>query len=442
MAYLKLGCIKQRKTGSPSEGLYRCLEYIYNKKKTESKYIGGHNIYIDNLSPAALAYEQMMDTKKQFGKLYGRQGYHYKLSFPPGEVTALVAYMITKEFVSRYLADYEVAYSVHTDKKHMHSHIVFNSIDMKEGYKYHYKKGDWAKNIQPIINEICNKYGLSGIDLNLDDDFRLSHRSKSYKKWLEEHPEERKSNAYTNAMILRDIRECISAATSYNDFKELLKSKGHIYDDNPKHKYITIKAPGRTNACRIVNLTPDKQTYTKENIVKMIAGTYNRQRSKEFYERLIADIRFFFIGNYTKLNDIQSFAERKGLNTRDDINSYMSYLDTSLEVLTSLKRQVILKYNAASDAIEDLDKLLQLYKFHKMYKSGKEKFKEESDEVVSIYASLKERGYNIVKLKQFSIKAKKCIAGIEEYNKHIFIEKKICERIKNKKDIKKEKKLC
>ena len=75
------------------------------------------------------AFEQMMDTKVTFGKTDKRQGYHIIISFAPGEATEEQALDIVARFAQEYLKDkYEAVYAVHNDKKHMHGHIVFNSV--------------------------------------------------------------------------------------------------------------------------------------------------------------------------------------------------------------------------------------------------------------------------------------------------------------------------
>lgn len=46
----------------------------------------------------------------------------------------------------------------------MHAHIVFNSVSLVDGVKYHYSDGQWKSDIQPITDQLCEKYGLK-IDL-------------------------------------------------------------------------------------------------------------------------------------------------------------------------------------------------------------------------------------------------------------------------------------
>lgn len=47
----------------------------------------------------------MMDTKIDWDKLEGRQGYHFVISFKPGEATEEIAYQVLKEFCEEYLGD-------------------------------------------------------------------------------------------------------------------------------------------------------------------------------------------------------------------------------------------------------------------------------------------------------------------------------------------------
>ena len=99
-------------------------------------------------------YQVMMDSKLDWDKLEGRQGYHFVISFQPGEVNEEMAYQVIKEFCEEYLGDdFDYVFSIHNDQKHMHGHIVFNSVNRMSGYKYRYENGDWEKYIQPITNQ-------------------------------------------------------------------------------------------------------------------------------------------------------------------------------------------------------------------------------------------------------------------------------------------------
>ena len=46
--------------------------------------------------------------------------------------------------------DYEAVYAVHTDREHMHGHLIWNSVSMTTGKKYNSPKGNWKNHLQPI----------------------------------------------------------------------------------------------------------------------------------------------------------------------------------------------------------------------------------------------------------------------------------------------------
>ena len=158
--------------------LKRALDYVMNPEKTQGgRLVGAINCQAD------MAFEQMMDTKKQFGKTDKRQGYHIILSFKEDEVEPDRAFEITQKFVAEYLGDaYEAVFVVHDNTDHVHSHIIFNSVSFVDGKKYRYEKGDWAKYIQPITNKLCQEYGLSIIDV---EDGSKEKQHENYKDWSE-----------------------------------------------------------------------------------------------------------------------------------------------------------------------------------------------------------------------------------------------------------------
>ena len=139
MAITKCLHMKQAKTGYPAKHLANGLRYIMNPEKTEhGRYVCGHNCIPEQ------ALSQMVDTKRHFGKLDKRQGYHFILSFEEDEVSEEEAFQVVGEFVTEFLGkDFEAVYAVHNDTDHIHGHIIFNSVRCTTGYKYDYKNGDW-----------------------------------------------------------------------------------------------------------------------------------------------------------------------------------------------------------------------------------------------------------------------------------------------------------
>lgn len=232
--------------------LKQALEYVMNPEKTQDgRLIGGINCQLET------AFKQMMATKKKFGKADKRQGYHLILSFMEGEVSPDTAYEITQRFVKEYLGSlYEAVYCVHDNTDHVHSHIIFNSVGFLDGRKYRYEKGDWAKDIQPITNRLCEEYGLSTIDIGADKE-----KDRDYYK---EHNDYRDGKFVWDKMIVRDLDACILQAGDFDEFLELLYGKGY---EVKQGKHLSVKPPGmgRYRRCKTIG-----EAYTEENIRKRI----------------------------------------------------------------------------------------------------------------------------------------------------------------------------
>ena len=116
------------------------------------------------------AYEDMLQTKKQFSNTGGIVGYHIIQSFAPNEVTPEQAFAVAEEFVRRYLADkYEVIWSTHLDKHHYHNHIVFNSVSYRDGRKYRSNMKSYYEGIRKNSDDICREFGLSVITPDIEN---------------------------------------------------------------------------------------------------------------------------------------------------------------------------------------------------------------------------------------------------------------------------------
>ena len=254
MAISKILHMKDSGNSFHARHLKRALDYVMNPEKTQGgRLVGAINCQTD------MAFEQMMDTKKQFGKTDKRQGYHIILSFKEDEVEPDRAFEITQKFVAEYLGDaYEAVFVVHDNTDHVHSHIVFNSVSFVDGKKYRYEKGDWAKYIQPITNKLCQEYGLSIIDV---EDGSKEKQHENYKDWSEY----REGSFVWADMIKRDFDACILQANDFSGFLELLSEKGY---EVKQGKYLAVRPQGMTRFRRCKTLG---ENYSQEAIVERIA---------------------------------------------------------------------------------------------------------------------------------------------------------------------------
>ena len=211
---------------NPASHLKNALEYIQNPNKTEEcVLVGSINCLPDT------AFEQMEETKNIFHKTGKRQGYHVIISFSPEEkVSAEQAMYVLEHFAKDVLGDdYEAVYAVHTDREHMHGHLIWNSVSMTTGKKYNSPKGNWKNHLQPITNKYCDELGLS----IMPAEYSRNPKNISRDKWERE--------MSMKEIILRDAKMCAYAAGNVEHFKYLMKRLGYVFK---KDAWMEVQAPG------------------------------------------------------------------------------------------------------------------------------------------------------------------------------------------------------
>ena len=226
MAITKIMNIMESEGRNPASHLKNALEYIQNPDKTEEcVLVGGINCLPDT------AFEQMEETKNIFHKTGKRQGYHVIISFSPEEkVTAEQAMYVLEHFAKEVLSDdYEAVYAVHTDREHMHGHLIWNSVSMTTGKKYNSPKSNWKNHLQPITNKYCDELGLS----IMPAEYSKNPKNISRDKWEKE--------MSMKEIILRDAKMCAYAAGNVEHFKYLMKRLGYVFK---KNAWMEVQAPG------------------------------------------------------------------------------------------------------------------------------------------------------------------------------------------------------
>ena len=165
----------------------------------------------------------MMVTKKAVGKPDQRQCYHIVQSFKPGEITPELAIEIAKEFAKEHLSGYEVVIGTHVDRHHIHSHILFNSVNADTGEKYHSTQQSYYQQIRAISDRLCREHGLSVIMSG------EPAKAVSYIEWLRQS----KGQPTFRSMLEADLREAIEDANDIGHFFLLMEHKGYeIYHGN------------------------------------------------------------------------------------------------------------------------------------------------------------------------------------------------------------------
>ena len=247
--------------------LPRAIRYILNPAKTlEGKLVSGVNLFIppnDWQTPA----NQMVSTKLRFGKQGGRLAYHLEQSFKPGEVTPEVAHQIGVELAKELFGEkFEAVVATHTDKDHIHSHIILNSVSFVDGSKFHQPNAMYYDRIRKLSDQLCARYGLSIIKE------AKSHKHESYPA---QHHKKPQPSPTVHSIMYQDIDRAIDAAAGLNDFYRILTQMG--YRVKREGKYAAISPEGHG----FFRLYKFKDGYTEEDIRNRIAEKNQDRRPRQ-----------------------------------------------------------------------------------------------------------------------------------------------------------------
>ena len=331
MAITKILNIKESEGRNPASHLKNALEYIQNPNKTEEcVLVGGINCLPDT------AFEQMEETKNIFHKTGKRQGYHVIISFSPEEkVTAEQAMYVLEHFAKDVLGDdYEAVYAVHTDREHMHGHLIWNSVSMTTGKKYNSPKSNWKNHLQPITNKYCDELGLS----IMTADYSKNPKNISRDKWEKE--------MFMKEIILRDAKMCAYAAGNVEHFKYLMKRLGYVFK---KDAWMEVQAPGFRYYHKLAKLDEMFSEDMLRHYVDMpwmakpyfyssdIRGLHRAKLSpfqKKFYAKLyrlrIVEQKRFVVGGAKYTEDLKRFHQLQDeylLLVNNDIKSVVELVD-------------------------------------------------------------------------------------------------------------------
>ena len=331
MAITKILNIQESDGRNPASHLKNALEYIQNPDKTEEcVLVGSINCLPDT------AFEQMEETKNIFHKTGKRQGYHVIISFSPEEkVTAEHAMYVLEHFAKDVLGnDYEAVYAVHTDREHMHGHLIWNSVSMTTGKKYNSPKGNWKNHLQPITNKYCDELGLS----IMPAEYSKNPKNISRDKWEKE--------MSMKEIILRDAKMCAYAAGNVEHFKYLMKRLGYVFK---KDAWMEVQAPGFRYYHKLAKLDEMFSEDMLRHYVDMpwmskpyfyssdIRGLHRAKLSpfqKKFYAKLyrlrIVEQKRFVVGGAKYTEDLKRFHQLQDeylLIVNNDIKSVVDLVD-------------------------------------------------------------------------------------------------------------------
>ena len=243
-------------------------DYAKNPDKTEDgEYISAY------ACDAKTADSEFLLSKRQYRQLTGREqasdviAYQIRQSFKPGEVTPEEANQLGYEFAKRFTkGDHAYIVCTHTDKKHIHNHIIWNSTTLDCTRKF---RNFWGSTeaVRKLSDLVCMEHRLSVIE-------NPKPHGKSYNKWLG-------GNAKPCQRDL--LRAAIDAALAKKpkDFEAFLKLVEEAGYTVKRGKHVTFMRDGQPQNIRLRSLG---EGYSEEELRAVVLGTrvHTPRRKKRY----------------------------------------------------------------------------------------------------------------------------------------------------------------
>ena len=280
MALAATRLIPMRKNKGKSIGacLHNHTSYIQNPEKTEQ----GELVSSYQCSPLTVD-EEFLLTKRLYEQTTGRSqksdviAYQVRQSFKPGEVTPEEANRIGYEFAVRFLkGKHAFIVATHTDRAHIHNHIIYNSTALDGRKKF---RNFWLSTfaVQRLSDLICLEHQLSTIE---------------YKPYRERQKRIVYPPKESNRDRLCGIIDTILAEKpkDFEAFLQKLEQQGY---EVKRGKYTSVKGKGQKRFIRFRTLGAG---YSEDEIKAVIAGEaehrpYQKQPPKEQPFHLLVDVQ-------------------------------------------------------------------------------------------------------------------------------------------------------
>lgn len=223
---------------------YQSMSERHDYDQKEEKTNGGELVSSYMCSPETAAQEFEI-SKKLYAQLTGRSQpekhdiimYRIIQSFKPGEISPEDAHKIGCELAMKFTCgQHQFVVSTHTDKRHIHTHIEFNSTNLNCDAKFQNVKNS-AFILRRMNDELCRAHGLSVIEnpkkkAKSQKEMAAAQYGVSHKKRLQE-------------TIDRVLTEC----HTYEELLAKMRAEGYEVVDgkNPGFRLPGWERPTRVN---------------------------------------------------------------------------------------------------------------------------------------------------------------------------------------------------
>lgn len=248
------------------------IDYAENREKTED----GEFISSYACDPET-AEEEFMLSKREYFRLTGRAprgdviAYQVRQSFKPGEISPEEANQIGYELAMKLTkGNHAFIVATHTDKEHIHNHIIWNSTELDCTRKFRNIIGSY-RIVQRINDQLCLEHGMSVI------------KPRPFK-------DREKYTDYPKKKTLRsEICDAINVALTKNprSFDELLLRLEEAGFEIKRGKHIALRGK---NQKRFVRMNSLGKGYSEPELRDLFEGANeakSQQRPKKEFDLLI-----------------------------------------------------------------------------------------------------------------------------------------------------------
>ena len=273
MAATRLIALHKNKGKTVAACLKSRTDYVQNPDKTEQ----GELVSSYECSPLTVDAEFML-SKRQYELVTGRRqksdviAYQIRQSFKPGEITAEEANKVGYELAMRFTkGKYAFIVATHTDREHIHNHIIYNSTALDSTRKFR----DFLLSglaVQRLSDLICLEHQLSVIEIK---PYRERQKRTLYP------PKE--SNRDCLCGVIDNI--LAKKTKDYEDFLQKLEQQGY---EVKRGKYTSVKGARQKRFIRFRTLGAG---YSEEELKAVISGEaehHSRQKQK----RIVPEQKF------------------------------------------------------------------------------------------------------------------------------------------------------
>ena len=250
-------------TNSKAE-LKTIIDYVTRTDKTNANLITGKDCVANS------CLEEMKTVKEFYNKNGGRKYIHIVQSFSSkDDLDFQKAHEIGIKFAN-YFQGFQVLVATHTDREHIHNHLIINSVNFENGKKFNQSKNGMQK-VKDYSDKLCKEEGLEIIEkkkyqgIYNKNEYQVALKGQSWKMKL------------VNA-----IDYSLEKSKNKTEFFENMNKLGYQVLWTKNRKYITYTTPEGIK-CRDNKLNDKK--YLKEEMENAINGRIKEEKSNRYTGR-------------------------------------------------------------------------------------------------------------------------------------------------------------